>query len=81
MFSFLKEFDVSNEVVGFRYMCFNNEKIYLEGFKSLLSLNSEQIILKLKENELSVCGEDLKIQELGSNSIYITGKIKGVLID
>lgn len=81
MFSFLKEFDVSNEVVGFRYMNFNNEKVYVEGFKSLLSLDSEKIILKLKDNELSISGEDLKIQELGSNSIYIVGKIKGVMTD
>ena len=81
MFSFIKEFDLVSEVVGFRYMNINNQKIYVEGFKHLLSFDDTKIILKLKDNELSIVGNSLTIEELGSNSILISGKIDGVITD
>lgn len=81
MFSFFKEFDVADEISGFRYMSFNNQKIYVEGFKSVLSFDEKKVVLKTKDNELTISGVDLKISQLGNCSILINGEIKGVLVD
>ncbi len=49
--------------------------LYVQNYLKLLVYNKNQIVLKIKSNEINVEGESLKILELESNSILIKGNI------
>ena len=50
----------------------------MQGYKDVLNITSEEIILKLKDGELKIEGEDLNIRDLNAGSITINGKIKSI---
>lgn len=49
--------------------------IYVQNYIKLLVYNTENIVLKVKNNELNICGNNLKITELGLKDIIINGNI------
>lgn len=77
--NFLNDVDVKTKTAtnnkAFKYVNFNNEIFYLQNFKDIISLSSDEIILKLNSGEASVVGENLKIHEISKKYICICGKI------
>lgn len=77
-------FDFFNDLFGeckksnYRIQIDSGKKIVVEGYKNILLIDNKNIILKLCNEELSIVGKDLKIQQLGTNTIIICGKILGV---
>ena len=60
---------------GFKYTNYNNKIVVIENIKNLISCFQEEIIIKLKQGEIKVVGQNLKIKELGKTTICISGKI------
>lgn len=81
MFNFLNEIGSFNElplssvITHYKYVNIGGQLLYVQGYKDVLSFETDKIVLKLKENELKIVGTDLNIKELNLNSITITGHI------
>lgn len=83
MFSFINEFlndmnvKTKNAVKSksFKYVNFNGEVFYFQNFKDIILISTEEIILKLFSGEVSICGENLKINEISNKFISLSGKI------
>lgn len=78
MFNFFNEFTLSKELKGYRYVNINGKQVYVQGFKNLLLISDEKIILKVDDKEIEILGTNLNIQELGNKVILINGNICGV---
>ena len=63
---------------GFQLTNYNGNSLLVEGFRDLLFLGEENIILKLTKGELNIIGANLKVRELGKTSIFVVGKIFSV---
>ena len=83
MFSFIDEFlnDLNVETKSnkqfkrFKYVNYNGEVFYFQNFKDIISFSSEEVILKLFNGEASIKGENLKINEISTKFISLSGKI------
>ena len=78
MFDFFNDLFFECEKGAFRYQVCNGKQIVVEGYKSILLVNENQIILKTTKGELEIEGEQLKIKEFGTNTFVATGKIFAV---
>ena len=86
MFGFINEFlnDLNVKTKSavknnsFKYVNFNGEVFYFQNFKNIITISSEEIILKLNSGEASICGENLIINEISHKFICLTGKITKV---
>ena len=86
MFSFIDEFlnDMNVETKSavksksFKYVNFNGEVFYFQNFKDIITFSSEEVVLKLYKGEVSISGENLKINEISTKFISLSGKIKKV---
>lgn len=76
---FLNDFNVKTKNAtkskSFKYVNFNGEIFYFQNFKDILTISSEEIILKLFSGEASIKGENLKINEVSHKFICLSGKI------
>lgn len=81
MFNFINEFGLTGQVKGYKYVNFNGEKVYVQGFKNLLNFDENSVTLKLKDAEMKIEGTMLNIEELGTDCILIQGKIVSVKVD
>ena len=83
MFSFINEFlndmnvKTKNAVKSksFKYVNFNGEVFYFQNFIDIILISTEEIILKLFSGEVSICGENLKINDISNKFISLSGKI------
>lgn len=83
MFNFINEFfnDVNvttNKALrknSFKYVCFNGEIFYIQNFKDIITFSESEVIIKLFNGEISVSGENLKLEELSKKFICIKGRI------
>lgn len=78
MFDFFVDLFGEIKKDAFRYQVDCGKKIVVQGYKSVLALNEERIVLKLKNGELNIIGNNLKIVEFGTNTFVATGTIKSV---
>lgn len=62
---------------GYRCM-FSENALAVEGIKSVSSLNSQLVRLRLKNAEMEITGENLYIYELCKGYISICGRILSV---
>lgn len=49
--------------------------LHVQNFLKLQSFSKELIVLKIKKNEINIAGSNLKISQLSSKSIYVSGNI------
>lgn len=80
MFGFLNEFlndvnvpKLSNK--SFKMLNIDGKFLYIENFKKIISVNKNEINIKLFSGEINVFGENLSVKEIGIKSINISGKI------
>jgi len=77
-------FDFFNDFFGeikkgtFRYQVDSGNKIAVEGYKNVLKIDDKCIVLKLFNGELEIIGMNLKVKELCTNTIIISGSIKSI---
>lgn len=66
--------------VSFNYRVINlgGKCVYIEGFKSIVTLSINEIILQLKKQALSICGSNLKVKYLDKTSCVVEGEISKV---
>ena len=62
----------------YRYQVDSGKQIAVQGYKTVLKIDENVIILKLANGELEILGSNLRVKELGTNTIIITGEIKTV---
>lgn len=60
---------------GYKFINFAGKALYVEGFTSIILLESEQIILKLKKGRLKVLGSTLSIKDLNFGQLMIKGNL------
>lgn len=60
---------------GYKYINFAGKALYVEGFTSIILLESEQVMLKLKKGRLKVLGCGLLIKDLNFGQLMIKGNI------
>lgn len=75
MFDFFNDLFDEFKKSSYRIQIDSGKKIVVEGYKNILLIDSKNIVLKLCEEELSITGNDLKIQQFGTNTIIVCGKI------
>ena len=80
MFDFFDEMFGEIEKHNYRYQVDSGKKIVVEGYKNVLKIEENCVLLKLKTNEMEILGCSLKVVELGTNTIKIVGIIKSVVI-
>ena len=80
MFDFFN--DLFDEIThnSFRYQVDSGKKIIVQGYKNIVHLNEEKIVLKLKNGEMAILGKQLKVVEFSTNTFIATGKIVTVEI-
>ena len=81
MFDFF--YDIFGEInkKNFRYQVDGGKKIAIQGYKNILLITENKVVIKLFDGELEVCGKDLKIKELSENTIIILGEIVSVFTE
>ena len=62
----------------FRIVNLGGKSVYVEGIKSVVSFEENEMRFQLKNNILSVKGYELKVKYLDSSTCVITGEIKVV---
>ncbi len=78
MFDFFNDLFGEIEKHSYRYQVNNGKQIIVEGYKTVLKVDDCSIILKLVNGELEIVGNNLRVKELGTNTIKIAGKITTV---
>ena len=78
MFDFFDELFGEIEKHSYRYQVDSGKKIVIQGHKNILRIEESTVIVGLKCGELTVCGQNLRVSELGSKQIKIVGKIFSV---
>lgn len=71
-------FDEARLALGYSYINFNGEAVYLEGVTALLRFGCEETAFKLKKGVLFVRGKDLTVSELRQGSALVRGIIESV---
>lgn len=78
MFDFFYELFGELKKGNYRYQVDAGKQIAIEGYKNVLKIEENNIVVKLQKGELNILGENLKIKELGKNTIIVVGKINSI---
>lgn len=83
MFNFFNELTSSlnlefDAVGSFNLVNISNKIVYIEGQKQILKISSEQVIVKVKNGEIHITGQDLVIKRITNTTLTIIGKIKQI---
>lgn len=66
-------FEIINS--GYKVVNFCGKSVFIEGFKSIISVDNEMVVLKLKKGRIKVVGEGLTIKDINLGQIFINGNI------
>ncbi len=77
---FIEIFDLSPEIVLDLplVMMLGGQRLFLENHKGITHYHKKEIRIKIKEGFLLLTGEDLTVNEIKSDSLFISGRIKGI---
>ena len=50
--------------------------LYFEGELTLMTLTTENVVLKVKDGVITISGKKLQLKDISSNTITIVGKIE-----
>lgn len=70
--------DEKEYVGGYKIINFDGRAVYIEGYRSLMSISKEEVVLKLKKGRLKVIGKDIVIKDLNEGVLVVYGKITSV---
>lgn len=63
---------------GFSYINYNNQAVYIEGVKNVVSITADEICVAIKSGRLYVFGEHLSVFLLENNSIILKGDVVNI---
>ena len=63
---------------NYRIINLGGKSLYIEGIKSIVDLNENEMIFQIKKNIISVSGLDLHIKYLDKSTCVVKGDIIGV---
>lgn len=72
------ELPITSVTLSYEYVNLSGKVIYVQGYRDILNFDDTNIILKLKDGELHISGQNLNIRDLNPHSILIEGKVFGV---
>lgn len=67
--------DKSSIANGYQIVNYNGNAVYAEGFKRVLSIGVEEVVLGLKAGRIRIAGQNLSVKELEKDSLIVCGKI------
>lgn len=73
-----KLMQVAETSFDYRIVNLGGNSIYIEGIRSVVRLETNEMIFQMKNCALSVVGSELKIKYLDKTTCVILGKIKSV---
>lgn len=76
MFEFCNDIkELKNNILEYRYQNYGGKVVIVQGYKDIIFFDENSVCLKLKTGEITLSGENLKVEEFSSNTIKIIGKI------
>lgn len=82
MFNFFseikKELKIPNSDGDYNLVLTSGKALYAEGTKGLILLSTEQVMFRVKGKIISVFGKNLKLKEMGNQTICIVGEIEKI---
>ena len=63
---------------GFRLINISNKCVYFEGDLKLEGINRDEITIIIKRGKIKICGKNLKIKNMSTNTLLITGDIESM---
>ena len=81
MFDFFNDLFCEIKNGTYRYQVDSGKQIVVEGYKNILRIEQNCVVLRLQNGELQISGIELNVKELSSNTIKIAGKIKAISED
>ena len=78
MFDFFNDMFCEAKKCFFRYQVDSANQIVVEGYKNIVFVTSEKIVLKVKGCEISINGKCLCVKEFCASTIKISGKILSI---
>lgn len=82
MFGFIKDLfeekELTKEVLQYKTIMLSNKLMVVQGFITVLKVEEKEIILKVKDGELAISGQDLKINEINNKVISIKGLLQKI---
>ena len=75
--SILKKLNINpeNNIGGNKISLFDGKGALIEGHNGIFSYAPTEIIIKLKKQNLTLNGNNLKVAEINKDELYITGQI------
>lgn len=70
--------DEAKLALGYNYINYNGDAVYIEGIKSVLEVSSDAMAFRLPKGVLYVEGKSLEISELSGASVLVQGEIVSV---
>lgn len=64
--------------LSFTLCMLSREQIVVSGVKRILFSNEQGIVMRLKNEVVSISGDKLQIKQIGSGDVYVHGMVKGV---
>lgn len=71
-------YDEARLALGYNYVNYNGEAVYLEGVKKVLRLDDCEMAFQTPKGVLYVSGEGLSVSNLSGASVLVRGKIEAV---
>ena len=63
---------------GYKVVNFCGKSVFIEGFKTIISVDKETVVLKLKKGRIKVVGTELTIKDINLGQIFVNGNIIGI---
>lgn len=74
--------DAQMLAAGYQIVNYNGEAVYVEGYKKVLSIAENEIILELRKGKkISLQGEGLNVFSLEDTTIIVKGKISACVTE
>ncbi len=78
----LQHININNNVINeFKATMVGFKAIMLQNYIKVLSYSKEKIVIKCKNDFVTIEGENFSIKEMGKTDIIITGIIKSIVKD
>lgn len=61
-----------------RIVFFYKEGVVVEGHSGLLDCKAEEIVFRIKKEKVRIVGEELRLERVTPDQLFIRGKIKSV---
>lgn len=71
-------YDEARLALGYNYIVYNGEAVYVEGVKRILRIDAEEVAFSVKSGVLYVSGNSLAVSEICGGSVTVRGEILAV---